>query len=123
MEQTVEISKILDYNLPIDYCTYYSKLLSLNIKPNLFKVNGNEKMIRYLYSMDNDSKISIMKFQNIYSQYKNKLVPFAELEFVDNLCFNKDDNSIVYYKHEEDTIIELADTWDTFQNKLYEEVK
>lgn len=120
MEQTLAVSKKLDYNLPIDYCVYYAKQINLHIKPNLFKVNGKEKMINSLLSMNSDSKVFILNYQKIDSQYNGQIVPFALLEFGDTLCFNKSDNSIVYYDHENDTIEKLADKWDEFQGSLYE---
>lgn len=121
MEETLEVSKLLGYNLPIDYCTFYSKQLTTHIKPNLFKVNGKEKIIRYLYTMDKNSKTYIAKFINFDSQYSGQIVPFAELEFGDTLCFDKSTNNIVYYNHEEDSIIKLADSWDDFSKQLYSE--
>lgn len=120
MEQTLAVSKELDYNLPIDYCVYYAKQINLHIKPNLFKVNGKEKMINSLLSMDSDSKVFILNYQKIDSQYNGQIVPFALLEFGDTLCFDKSDNSIVYYDHETDAIEKLADKWDDFQESLYE---
>lgn len=121
MKETMAVSELLGYNLPIDYCTFYSKQLTLHIKPNLFKVNNVEKIIRYLFSMDKDNKNYIMKFQYLDSQYNEKIVPFAELEFGDLLCFNKEDDTIVYYDHEQDKIATLAKNWTDFRATLYEE--
>ena len=121
MEGASLISKELGYNLPMDYCTYYSKqITTLHIKPNLFKVNNNEKMISYLFSMDKDSKTYIMNFQKFDSKYEQELVPFAELEFGDLLCFNRKNNSIVYYNHEEDSVTKVSDCWKDFEKTLYE---
>lgn len=120
LEQTLSVSKELDYNLPIDYCIYYAKQINLHIKPNLFKINGKEKIIDSLLSMNIDSKLFILNYQKIDSQYNERIIPFALLEFGDNLCFNKSDNSIVYYDHENDTIEKIADKWDEFAKSLYE---
>ena len=70
--------------------------------------------------MDSDSKVFILNYQDIDSQYKGRIVPFALLEFGDSLCFDKNDNSIVYYDHETDTIEKVADNWDEFKDTLYE---
>ena len=121
MEETKEISKKLNYNLPIDYCVFYSKQLDEHIKPNLFKLGNNIKSIRVLMSMNPDSKNYIMKFQQFDSQYKDKIVPFAQLEFGDLLCFEKNSNDIVYYDHETDQITKLAKKWDDFVKELYGE--
>lgn len=120
MEGTLAVSKELDYNLPIDYCVFYSKQMNLHIKPNLFKVNGNEKIINTLLSMDKDSKNFILNLQISDSKYKDRLVTFALLEFGDSLCFDKNDNSIVYYNHESDEIDKVANSWEELESMLYE---
>lgn len=119
LEQTLSVSKELDYNLPIDYCVYYAKQINLHIKPNLFKVNGKEKIINSLLSMDIDSKLYILNYQKIDSQYNGKIVPFALLEFGDYLCFDKNNNNIVYYNHETDTVEPISKNWDDFYKILY----
>lgn len=119
MEQTLVISKELGYNLPIDYCVYYAKQINLHIKPNLFKINDIEKKINSLLSMDSDSKVFILNYQKIDSQYNGKIVPFALLEFGDYLCFDKNNNNIVYYNHETDTVEPISKNWDDFYKILY----
>ena len=119
MDQTLVISKELGYNLPIDYCVYYAKQINLHIKPNLFKINNIEKKINSLLSMDSDSKVFILNYQKIDSQYNGKIVPFALLEFGDYLCFDKNNNNIVYYNHETDTVETISKNWDDFYKILY----
>ncbi len=119
MEQTLVISKELGYNLPIDYCVYYAKQINLHIKPNLFKINDIEKKINSLLSMDSDSKVFILNYQKLDSQYNEKIVPFAVLEFGDYLCFDKNNNNIVYYNHETDTVETISKNWDDFYKILY----
>lgn len=119
LEQSIEISKKINYNLPIDYCTYYAKQIDLHIKPNIFKLGNNEKVIRFLYDMTENENNSILNHQNHDSQYDGRIVHFAELEFGDTLAFDKETNYIVCYNHEDDTITQIAITWDEFENKLY----
>lgn len=88
--------------------------------PNLLKINNIEKMIRHLFSMDENSKTYIMKFQKFDSNYEKQLVPFAELEFGDLLCFDRNTNDIIYYNHEQDTISKVADNWQQLKDMLYE---
>lgn len=114
------ISNKLKYTFPSDYCEFYSSQLDLHIKPNLFKVDNKEKIISYLFSMEESNKLSIIKFQNIDSEYEKQLIPFAALEFGDLLCFDKNNNDIVYYNHEQDSIIKVADNWKQLEGMLYE---
>ena len=119
MEETLAVSKELGYNLPIDFCVFYSKQMNLHIKTNMFKVNGSEKIINTLLSMDKDSKYFILNFQVSDSQNKDRLLAFALLEFGDSLCFDKNDNSIVYYNHELDDFDKVANSWKEFEGMLY----
>ena len=120
LEEMNNISNQLSYNFPSDYRDFYSSQISLHIKPNLFKVGNVEKMISYLFSMDENSKTFIMKCQKFDSSYEKELVPFAELEFGDLLCFDRNTNDIVYYNHEQDTISKVADNWQQLKDMLYE---
>ena len=120
LEEMNNISNQLSYNFPSDYRDFYSSQISLHIKPNLFKVGNVEKMISYLFSMDENSKTYIMNFQKFDSEYEKILIPFAELEFGDLLCFDRNNNEIIYYNHEQDTIQKVADNWQQFRDMLYE---
>ena len=61
-----------------------------------------------------------MNFQKFDSKHEQELVPFAELEFGDLLCFDRKDNSIVYYNHEKDSITKVSNSWKDFEETLYE---
>lgn len=113
------VSKQLNYYIPVDYQNFYLSQESLHIKTNMLKINNNEKMISYLFSMDENSKTYIMKFQSFDSQYEKQLVPFAELEFGDLLCFDRNSNEIIYYNHELDIIEKVADNWHQLEGNLY----
>ena len=119
LEDAIDVANKLNYNLPIDYCVYYAKQLNLHIKPNLFKINTTEKVINSLLSFDSNSKMFILNYQKIDSQYNGKIVPFALLEFGDYLCFDKNNNNIVYYNHETDTVEPISKNWDNFYKILY----
>lgn len=114
-----KVSKQLNYDIPVDYQNFYLSQESLHIKPNMFKINNNEKMISYLFSMDENSKTYIIKFQSFDSQYEKQLIPFAELEFGDLLCFDRNSNEIIYYNHELDIIEKVADNWHQLEGNLY----
>ena len=114
-----DVENELGYVFPLDYCTYYQEQSDLHVKPNLFKVNDNEKVINRLFSMNKDDREYIVKFQSFDSEYKDELVPFAVLEFGDLLCFSREDNSIIYYNHDLDTVTKVADTFNHFKDMLY----
>ena len=117
--ELIDISQKLNYEFPSEYCAFYIKQLTPYIKPDLFKVNGKEKKISYLFTTNSDDKKCILNFQKFDSEYEKILVPFAELEFGDLLCFNRNENSVIYYDHENDTITKVANSWEDFYRNLY----
>lgn len=116
------VEKEINYTFSEEYKNYLLKLSSLKPEKNILKLaDGTEKLVRYFYSMDPYSKKYILKFQNFDSVLKDKLVPFAELEFGDILCFEKETNRIILYYHEADTSETVANDWNNFIKKLYDD--
>ncbi len=116
------VEKEINYNFPQDYKKYLLGVNSLKLENNLFVLaNGIEKMVRYLYSMDPNSKTYILKFQKFDSKLNRELVPFGELEFGDMLCFSRSSNNIVVYDHENDTTVLVASNWNDFFDSLYKD--
>lgn len=122
LEYINNVEKEINYNFTEEYKNYLLNHSSLKPKKNILGLsNGTEKLVRYFYSMEPDSKTYILKFQNFDSKLKDKLVPFAELEFGDTLCFERESNKIVVYNHEADTIENIADDWTIFIKELYDD--
>lgn len=116
------VEKEINYTFVEDYKKYLLNNSVLKPEKNILGTpNGNEKLVRYFYSMDPNNKTYILKFQSFDSELKNKLVPFAELEFGDTLCFERKTNKIVVYNHETDTIDDIANNWNDFIKKLKNE--
>ena len=119
LEFICNVEKEINYIFVEDYKNYLLKHTSLKPEKNILGLaNGTEKLVRYFYSMDPYSKTYILKFQNFDSELKDKLVPFAELEFGDTLCFERETNKIVIYNHETDTIDVVANDWNSFIKEL-----
>lgn len=119
IEELEKVEKVLNYKFPDDYRRFYLEQEDLHIKPRLFNFGSNVHSLSYLFSMDVNSNIYILKFQDFESQYKNDVVPFAELVFGDLLCFDRTNNSILVYSHETDKLTKIADTWDEFYKQLF----
>lgn len=116
------IEEKIGYNFPKDYVDYISNSETLRFEKKLFRTqNGTEKVLRYLYSFDENARNYILNFQSFDSKFKDKIVPFAELEFGDLLCFEKSNNNIVLYNHELDEIETIAINFNEFLGKLYGE--
>ena len=122
LEFIYNVEKEINYTFVEDYKNHLLKHTSLKPEKNILGLaNGTEKLVRYFYSMDPNSKTYILKFQNFDSELKDKLVPFAELEFGDTLCFERKTNKIVIYNHETDTIDVVANDWNNFIKELYDD--
>lgn len=118
LEYISNVEKEINYIFTEEYKNYLLKISSLKPEKNILKLaDGTEKLVRYFYSMDPYSKKYILKFQNFDSVLKDKLVPFAELEFGDILCFERETNRIILYYHEADTSEIVANDWNSFIKK------
>lgn len=116
------VEKEINYTFVEDYKKYLLNNSVLKPEKNIVGLsNGNEKLVRYFYSMDPNSKTYILKFQSFDSKLKDKIIPFAELEFGDTLCFERETNKIGIYNHEADTFDIIADDWNTFIKELYDD--
>ena len=116
------VEKEINYTFSEEYKNYLLKSQSLKPEKNILGLsNGMEKLVRYFYSMDPNSKTYILKFQSFDSKLRDKLVPFAELEFGDTLCFERETNKIGIYNHEADTFDIIANNWNSFINELYDD--
>lgn len=114
------VEEKINYSFPQDYASYIENSKPLRFEKNLFKTSkSEEKVLRYLYSFDENERNYIIKFQSFDSQFKDKIVPFAELEFGDLLCFDRNNNNIVLYNHELDEIEIIANSFTEFLGKLY----
>ena len=91
--------------------------------PHLLQKEGNDLLLPMKFYTDFHLVYTsdILKFQSLDSEFKNKLVPFGELEFGDTLCFERETNKIVVYNHENDTIELVANDWNGFMAKLYDD--
>lgn len=116
------VEKEINYTFVEDYKKYLLNNSVLKPPKNILGTsNGNEKLVRYFYSMDPNNKTYILKFQNFDSELENKLVPFAELEFGDILCFERETNKIGIYNHEADMFDIIANNWNSFIKELYDD--
>ncbi len=122
LEYINNVEKEINYTFVNEYKDYLLKHPSLKPEKNILGLlNGTEKLVRYFYSIDPNSKTYILKFQSFDSELKDKLIPFAELEFGDTLCFERETNKIGIYNHEADTFDIIADDWNTFIKELYDD--
>lgn len=122
LEYIDEVEKKINYTFVDGYKDYLLKHSSLKLEKNVLGLsNGTEKLVKYLYSFDPSSQTYILNFQSFDSESKDKLVPFAELEYGDTLCFERETNKIVVYNHETAASDVVANDWSDFIDALYDD--
>lgn len=111
------IENVLNYVFPEDYKNYI--IHNNNLADTILLFNGNEKVIRKLFSMTKEDKYYyILNHQKFDSKLVNKIIPIALLEFGDTICFEKDTNNIVLYDRETDSISFVSNNWTNFIEML-----
>ena len=110
------VESIIGYKFPNEFKSYYKSLNDIRVKKELY-IDGMEKVLRFFYSMDSESKLYIVKYINFDSKYSSILIPVGEFEFGDLLCFDKNTNYIFLYNHEEDSITKLANSFELFKEE------
>lgn len=122
LEYISNVEKKINYTFKEEYKNYLLKHSVLKLDKNILGLpTGEEKSVKYFYSMDPSSKTYILNFQSFDSELKDKIIPFAELEFGDTVCFERETNKIGIYNHETDNFNIIADDWNTFIKELYDD--
>lgn len=122
LEYISNVEKKLNYTFKEEYKNYLLKHSVLKLDKNILGLpTGEEKKVKCFYSMDPSSKTYILNFQSFDSELKDKIIPFAELEFGDTVCFERETNKIGIYNHETDNFNIIADDWNTFIKELYDD--
>ena len=111
------VESIIGFKFPNDYKEFYKSLDDVRINKKI-NLGGKEKILRYFYSMDSESKLYIIKYLNFDSKYSSVLIPFAEFELGDLLCFDKNTNYVFCYNHEEDSILKVANEFIEFEETI-----
>ena len=99
------VAKELGIEFPLDYIECVMVNNGAHVSPELFEVNGKEKVFGTLITFDEDDDEYIV---NVFNDYSNtlpeKVVPFAFDPGGNLICFDYKDNehnpAIVFWNHE-----------------------
>ena len=81
----------------------------------------NEKVIKTFLSFNKDSKESIWRATEWDNPEQSKIyVPFAIDNFGNLICFNKQNNSVVFIDLDRDKVYTVANNFDSFMESLVE---
>lgn len=89
---------------------------------NIFDTDkAKERVVKHLLSLNKTDKINIWNMNEwVKDDLDNKLIAFANDEFVNLICFDKADNSVVFWNHEKNETEFIAKDFEIFISKLYE---
>ena len=98
-EETEEVAKKLGVKFPLDYIECAMKYNGAHVSPELFHVEGKEKVFGTLLTYDKEDDEYIIEVFNDYKDtLPNKVIPFAYDPAGNLICFD-------YKNHEEDPIV------------------
>ncbi|MGL4607584.1 MAG: SMI1/KNR4 family protein [Eubacteriaceae bacterium] len=80
--------------------------------------NTAERTIKKLLSFNKDDDENIWKANTFLKNINEALIAFAMDSFGNYICFQKDENNIVFFEQETETIEKVADNFDGFLKKL-----
>lgn len=109
--------KYLKYGgIPADLQICFVKYNGGTPNPQCFTLGKeNYKVFGNLLSLNKDDEDSVYKFTSVAK--RKKIIPFGITPNGDLLCISK--GKIVYYDHENDSIIPICNTFTEFLNSLY----
>lgn len=116
--------KTLGYNIPDGYRNVVTKYNAGHPNPSLFDTKVSKKHVfGYLLSFNKEDKHNIFKYINgDIEGLPIKVIPFATDPFGNLICFDYRKNrnpNIVYWLHENDEVIFIANNFVDFLNGLY----
>lgn len=81
---------------------------------------ANERVLKSFLSFNKDDKETVWKmYEWSKDELANRFVPFAIDNFGNLICFDADNDHIVFLNHETLVIENIKDTFDDFMNSLY----
>ncbi len=115
----------------------FNIVLPNNLKEFLLKNNASTPSEKYFDTLTSKEEMlnniidfnyeSIESFEKIYIRLKKVLpsdtIPFAKDSFGNYICMNTSDEKIVFYEHENQQTVYVADNLEEFINHLYGALK
>ena len=110
----LEVSEKIGYTFPKGYEKFYNDGMCIKF----INVDNNEIQVKNMISMDKNSDFYIGK----YIKTNSKVIPIAVLESNNLLCFDRNNNNVVFYNQTSESIKMIVDTWEDFIRQLAESV-
>lgn len=114
----LEVSEKIGYTFPKGYEKFYNDGMCIKF----INVDNNEIQVKNMISMDKNSDFYIEKYVKTNSKVLSELIPIAVLESNNLLCFDRNNNNVVFYNQTSESIKMIADTWEDFIRQLAESV-
>lgn len=125
----VKSAKLLDdykdltgYELPKDFRNFVIEFNGGRPERKGFSTStGESRELKSFLSFNPDDKETVWKvYEAFEDKLKQKYLPFAIDNFGNYICFNTENNNIVFLNHEDLSVEYVADTFVSLLNLLYE---
>lgn len=117
-----ELESIIEYSFPQEFVQCITQNNGGRPNRQVFDTNvTKERMIKSFLSFNKDDKESVWKIiEGSKEELKINFVPFAIDNFGNLICFNKDNNGIVFLDHENANVEFIAPGFSQFLDSLYD---
>ena len=119
-EEIKNVELKLKFEFPEDFKEFIKKNNGGYPKRRIFKLNGSEEVVDHFLSFKENDIENIIEFNQLEDSegIRDTVVAIAIDPFGNYIVFNREDNKIMFYEHEEDSKFYLADTFTEFLGLL-----
>jgi hypothetical protein len=110
-------AKSNNIKFPEGFITFFRMYNGGRPTKNTIKLNKREFVVNSFLSFNKDDKENVYNIKNILSKIDKDLIPFANDPAGNYFCLKS--NKVVFYFHEDDSIIEVCSSFDEFIMKLH----
>lgn len=117
-----EFEKLVRYTFPEDFVKCVLHNNGGRPRKRAFKTDKDrERELKTFLSFNEEDRETVWKiFEWSKKELSNKYIPFAIDHFDNLICFNAENDSVVFFEHENQSIEKIADDFNEFLDSLYE---
>jgi len=114
-----EVETLIGKSLPADYKELVQNYNGGRPTSDNFLVGNSERQFKTLQSLNRDDIETVFKSWELDSQLQGKILPIASDPGGNLLCYNLENFEIVFWWHEDDEIVKVADNLTEFLSMLH----
>ena len=114
-----QVSKKYNISIPDDLRKLLMVANAATPSKTRFMLKVDEKILGAILSFNPNEKEADSFESAMNIGFKKNIVPFGIDPFGNYICYNIANNSIMFFDHEEDSLVEIASSLEEFLKKLY----